>query len=620
MIGRRLGLLALGAAVLAVWGLKGRWAEPEVSFTRAAPPTAAGLDLRPAVSTLHLTVPVDLERVARRADAAIEQRLAMGLGSEPVDPSCAKRPQTAECVAVRIDGTVTQAGPASVMLRGSIVRIAVPMKIEPIARPADAAQTGADKEVAPRGPQQLTIGFSYAVRSAPGGGFVVSRSEDAASDAGGSAAQARTSRQLEGRLRQVQLAVQDELQQTMARVPVAIATQRAWTALSQPIQLGLGSGAVLTANPEIAGTGELMADGNRASVRIPISVRLAIGPADGTIASPQRPLINGVVAAGGEARIRMAVPIRLDVLQQSVSAGLIKAGAIETRPDRFGPPVKVVVHGVRAYPAARQIAFELDATATRFEGQSFRGKAHLAGRPVLDAERAVVSVADITFPPLPPRDLANPQLPANAPRLASEPFAGMLAAVGRIDINREVADIVPQAMNLLQQRLGDRLTMAAKLGRQQLVGIETARDSVWLVSDIPGELSLVYDGPHEIAAAPGTAGAGARSSAGSGVNLPEAATAAVVSAAALSSAAAVKAPAAVVSPLPAVQPAASEAEPRRKAVVVKPDVRRPGAVAEAQAAETNPNTTKAPPRKTAGSAAKKSTTSARRDWIPFSGN
>ncbi len=623
MIGPRLGLLVLGAAAVAAYGLRGQWSQPEVAFTRPAPAAPAGIDMRPVVSTLHVAIPVELTRVARRADAAVEQRLALGLGAEPADPACAKRPQTGDCAVARIDGSVRQSAPASALLTGSTFRISVPLTIEPIARPGEANPGAADKEAAERRLQQLTIGFSYVVRSTPGG-FTVARIEDPASEASGNPAALRLVRQLEGRLRQAALAVHDELQQTLARVPVAVATQRAWSALSQPIQLGLGSGAVLTANPEIAGSADLVSDGGRVAVRIPLSVRLAVGPADGVAVAAQKQLVTGVVAAGGEARIRMALPVRLDAVQQAAREELVKAGVIETRPDRFGPPVKVAVHGVRAYPATRQIAFELDATATRFEGQSFRGKAHLAGRPVLDAERGTITIADITFPPLPPRDLANPQLPANAPRLASDPFAAVLARAGRIDISRELADFVPQAMNLLQQRLGDRLNMAAKLGRQQPVGIETSRDGVWLLSDIVGELTLVYDGPHEALANAGAVDPGARARSGGGVNVPDAATAAVVSGAAATSAMAVSrlpglSSAAASPPVGSATADAGE-EARKKAVVVKPAINRPGNAASVRSSEARSNSPRAAVRKSNSGSSSNASANARRDWVPFSGN
>lgn len=623
MIGPRLGLLVLGAAALIVYGLRGQWSQPEVAFTRPAPAAAAGIDLRPVASTLHVTIPVELDRAARRADAAVEQRLALGLGAEVPDPACAKRPQSGDCAAPKIDGAVRQSAPASAALLGSNVRITVPLTIEPVARPAEAAPAGVDKETAERRPQNLTVGFSYAVRNTPGG-FAVTRIEDAAGEAAGNAAAVRVVRQLEGRLRQAALAVQDELQQTLARVPVAAATQRAWNALSQPIQLGLGSGAVLMAHPEVAGSADLVADGARASVRIPFSVRLAIGPADGVAVAPQKQLVTGIVTAGGEARIRMATPVRLDGLQQAAKAELANAGVIETRPDRFGPPVKVAVHGVRVYPATRQIAFELAATATRFEGQSFKGKAHLAGRPVLDAERGIISIADITFPPLPPRDLANPQLPANAPRLASEPFSAMLARVGRIDISGELADFVPQAMNLLQQRLADRLAMTAKLERHQPFGIETSRDGVWLLSDVVGHLSLVYDGPHEAVARAGAVEPSSRSRSGGGANLPDAATAAVVSGAAATSAVALSRPPTPVAPAGS-RPAGAEVEDarpetRKKAVVVKPSINRPGHAVATQSGEPRSNPARSAARRSNTATSKGSAANTRRDWVPFSGN
>ncbi len=619
MIGPRSGLLVLGAGALAVYGSQGLWSKADVAFTRAAPPAPASVDLRPAASTIHVALPVDFQRVARRAEAALDQRLALGLSGDANDPACAKRQPVGDCAPLKLDGTVRQAGPVDVAMRGPAIRVSIPLKIEPVvaagapARPLVSTSVQpslqVEREPAECVPVAVTLGFTFSARHNPGAGFTIARIDEGALDVASASASpgARIARQLEGRLRQVALAAQDELQQTLAALPIATATQRAWTALSQSIPIGLGSGALLSATPEVAGTGELATIAGKTTFRIPITARLAIGPAETTAngqlaSSLQKPLVNGEVLSGKSALIRMAVPLRLEGLQQAADAEFLRAGAMETQPDRFGPSVKVTVQRTRVYPSARQIAIELDVTATRFEGQTFHGKAHLVGRPVLDAAQTVVTLADITFPPVPPREAGGPKAPANAPRLATEPFASKLASVARIDVSREASDAVPRAMNLLHQRIGERLTLSARIDAAKPVSVETSRDGAWLVTDVSGDLILTYDGPQELVVGASVSEPAPKNGVAGRAAIPELAAAAVVSAAATSVALSTKtAMGAPVGTVPGAQREQTNTPPARNRPAVKP---------------ADP----AAPKKAAVPTKPRPTNLAKRDWVPFASN
>ncbi len=472
----------------------------------------------------------------------------------------------------------------------------------------------AERDPTERAPVAVTLGFSFSVRHNTGAGFTIARIDEGASDVGSASAGpgARIARQLEVRLRQVALAAQDELQQTLAALPIATATQRAWTALSQSIPIGLGSGALLGAIPEVAGTGELATIAGTTSFRIPIAARLSIGPAEvaanGQLAtSPQKPVVHGDVQSGKSAVIRMAAPIRLDGLQQAAEAEFLRAGAMETQPDRFGPPVKVTVQRTRVYPSARQIGIELDLTATRFEGQSFKGKAHLVGRPVLDAAQSVVTLADITFPPVAQRDAGGSKAPANAPRLATEPFASKLASVARIDVSREAADAVPRAMNLLHQRIGERLTLSARIDTAKPVSVETSRDGAWLVSDVTGALILTYDGPQELVVGASVSEPAPKNAVAGRAAIPELAAAAVVSAAATSVALSTRT--AMGAPVGAL-PVGAGSPTQREQANTTPARNRPAARPADLVA----------PKKVAVPSKARPANVAKRDWVPFASN
>ena len=619
MIGPRSGILLLGVGALAVYGSQGLWSRSVVAFTRTAPAAPASIDLRSSASTIHVMLPVDLSRVARRVEAALDQRFAFGLAVDAGDPACARRLPIGDCTPLKLDGAVRQSGRVEAAIRGHVVRISIPLTIDaPIAATMTARQPAPTSTQAERTPAAVTIGFSFSVRHTAGTGFRVVRIDESATDSASlqsAGPGARIARQLETRLRQVALAAQEELQQTLAALPVAAATQRAWTALSQPIPVGTGSGMSLNAMPEVVGAGELAAIAGNTVFRIPFVARIALGPTGPAATAPaatapRKSAIHGVVQPGTNALVRMAVPIRLDGLQQAADAAFLKAGAMETKPDRFGPPVKVTVQRTRVYPSARQIAIELDLTATRYEGQTFQGKAHLVGRPVLDREQATVTLADLTFPPAPPRDAGGPKAPANAPRLATEPFAGMLTAIARIDVSRDAADAVPRAMNLLHQRIGDRLTLSANITAAKPAAVEMSRDGAWLMTDLSGELYLTYDGPQEIAAGVAFAEPAARPGLQPGpvsrAATPDTAAAAVVSASATSATLAARS--AMGAPVSAAQESTREA--------VKP-----------ASARTKPAARHAEARHAEAGAARKGTQArqppaalARRDWVPFASN
>ena len=481
MLDRRNGLLLAGAGAAGLYLSQGWWAPAEVEFTRAPAAASAGIDMRPAVSTAHVSLAVDLARVARRTEAAVAQRLAMGV--DTVDPACAKRPPVADCNAPKLDGTIALSGPVEANAVNGSVRVRVPLKF--------SVMQGAE-----RASVETAVSFLFKVQSGPGATFEIARVEEPATE-GSSGPHARTIRLVESRLKPVALTVQDELRATLAALPVTTAMQRAWNALSQPIELGAGSGNWFKAAPEVAGTGDLATIDGKPVFRIPIAARLSIESGERAAAPQRRPVIQGQVNTAGGAVIRIATPIRLDTVQPAIDNAFVKAGPIETRPDRFGPPVNVEVKRARLYPSVRQIALELDIVASRFEGQTYKGKAHLVGRPVLDIERRLVTLSDITFPPVPQREAASAKTAAGAPRLATDPFAGKLAQAVRFDVARDLTDALPRTSALLHQRLDDRLSLAARADTAAPVSVELSRDGAWLLTDITGALTLTYEGPAE---------------------------------------------------------------------------------------------------------------------------
>lgn len=609
MFDRRFALLLLGAGAVGAYTLVGLLGSAEVEFTRAAPPAPPGVDLRSAVSIAHVVMPLDLGRVALRAEKALAERLAMGIDS--ADPACTRRPNAAECSGVRLDGGVAMAGGAEASVTNGVVQVKLPLRM-------DVVQAGE------RAAAEAPLVYAFKVQRG-GGGFEITR-VDAGGPANEALKQSRALRAVEAKVRPVVLSIEDELRSALMALPVAAATDQAWQALAKPIELGAGTW--LKASPEVAGIGELASIAGMPAFRVPIAARFTIDNRAPEAAPARRQVIQGQINTIGGTTIRVATPIGLEPLQGAIDNAFVKAGTFETRPDRFGPPVKVEVKRTRLYPSARLVAVELDLSASRFEGQVYYGKAHLVGRPTLDVERRVVALADINFPPAPPRDGANAGRAASAPRLASDPFAGRLASVFRIDVAREVDEIVPRTNGLLQRRLDDQLQLSAKFERAVPVSFEVARDGGWLVSDLTGSLVLTFTGGQAVAlqaavpAAKPEAAHAARKLA-----TPELAAAAVVGAATAAATAAVAA-------APAARPAggglaAAAAAPLAPSAAQTPVTASPAAPLASDAAARSPMAAQRAGLKrvpaTKVQVQKKSVSGqvlvgGRRDWVPFATN
>lgn len=596
MLDRRLGVLLLGAGALGLYAARGLLSPTEVEFTRAAAPAPATIELRPAVSTVHVALPVDLARVAQRTEAALKQRLSMGLDS--ADATCARRPAPAECN-IKLDNAVSLSGPVEATLNGTSVRVRIPLKI-------DAGQ-GAERTA-------FETSVSFLLRVSAQNGLEVSRIDETTPEVAGS--QARLVRLVETRLRPVSLTAQDELRSILASLPIAAATQRAWNALAQPLELGTGSGSFLRAIPEVAGSPDLASVDGKAFIRVPIAARLSIENGDRSPAAQRRALVQGQVNTAGGATVRIASPIRLDGIDTAIRTAFVDGGTIETKPDRFGPPVKVAVRQTRLYPAVRQLALEMDIAATKFEGQTFRGKAHLVGRPVLDAEQRIMTLADVTFPSAVQREAGNAKMPANAPRLASEPFAAKLAAIVRVDLARDIAEAAPRTSNSLNQRIDDRMSLSARLDKASAIGIETSKDGAWLVSEVSGNLSFVFEGAEEPArtATRDERSAQPQAAAARKPTTPEIAAAAVVTAAAAAGASTARS-AIPAAPAPATTAPAAAAPLTSQPSLTNPEGTQTSASAQARRPQVKPSTPR-PAARTANLTGK-GAPAGKREWVPW---
>ncbi len=612
VLDRRMGLLLVGVGAAGGYVLFGLMAPTEIEFTRPGPAPLPGLELRPAVSTAHVTMPVDLQRVARRAEAALMQRLAMGL--DTADAACSKRPQATECAPSRLDGNVALAGRAEATALGGSVRVRLPLKV-------DTTQ-GVDKSSF-----EMSVSFVYRVQAGGGLPVEVVRLDEAAGDAG-AASNVRAVRLIETRLRPLALSIQDELRAVISALPVTAATEKGWSALSQPIDLGGGNW--LKTVPEVAGHGDLVTTEGGSALRIPIAARLSIEGGERGSSPSRRGVVHGQVNTAGGAVIRVAAPVPLAALQPALDGAFVKAGSLETRPDRFGPPVKVDVKRVRIYPSLRQVGVQLDIVASRFEGQKYLGRAHLLGRPVLDVEKQVVTLADVSLAPTPQRDASTPKIASSAPRLANDPFTGKLAAVFRFDVARDAAEMLPRTNGMLQRRLDDKLSISARLTAAAPVSFDLTKDGGWLLADLTGSFSLSYEGPGvvpEVASAQERLSEAAPVASGRKSTTPEFAAAAVTTAAAIAGSQVNKPASGGAGPAPAAAVASagssSIAVAGRGAASTgsSADDAAPAA-APAKVSSAKHGTARTPVRKTSqkSDGTKQASAGGRSTWVPFPSN
>lgn len=486
---------ALGAGVA-----NGSWRGGDVEFTRPPVAAPARIDLRGEPSSVYVGVPVDLDGVLRAAEAALPAT-PVAVVDWAANGACARRTQWVECTSAKLEGIVSRNGDLGIQLDHAGIKLRIPVRY-------DLAATGIGwtRHLTDHKSGDAVISVPFDVALATNGALEVAPRSEARTgetDVALLKATVRLDRVLEARLRPALKAAEEALRAAFARLPVRAAVNNAWTSLVRPMELAPGSGLWLYGMPESYGFGGLASVDGRTMLRVAITARLAVSDGEQASAAVSRrsqPVLSQAPAAPGPTRLRMAAAVDLESMRQAADAALVTGEAFETRVDRFTEPVKVKVRSTRVYAANRQIGLELDLDATTAKGASHSGKAHLVGRPVLDAVAGTVGVADVSFPPVSGKEQHGTRA-AGLPRLGTEPFASRFAGAARLDIAQPLKDALPRATHLLNQKLERDMVLTAKLAEAVPVSLELARDGAYLVVDLMGELTFVYNGPQQQMAA-----------------------------------------------------------------------------------------------------------------------
>lgn len=485
------GLAVSGLAISIMTGGSNRGTEAD--FTRAALPPSAHLELRSELSNVYVNLPVDVGPVAKRAESAMPDKLA-NIVEWMAGAACAKRTQWVECNSAKLEGSIVRKGPVEFQIDGSAAKLNIPLHYD-----LTATGVGWAKFLSERKSGEFVLTVPFGIEINPSTGLAVLQREvqvgsgDQISLLKGTVKLARL---VEPKLRPTLKAAEDELRQALMQVPARAALERSWAALSQPLELGQGSGLWLTAVPDHYSNGGIVQIGDRLFYRIAIAARMSVAEAEKSNSGRQRktlPVLSQHAGAPGPARIRMGSLLSLDSMQQAAEATFVRADAFESRSDRFTEPLKVKVRGARVYPAQRQIGLELELDVTNHKGHHHHGKAHLVGRPVLDPNTGTVAVADVSFPPVSTNG-PGAKAPA-APRLGIEPFASKWMAAARIDVARSLEDAVPRATLMLNQKIDNDLVLTARLSQAVPASVELVKNGAYLLIDLVGDVSFEYTAP-----------------------------------------------------------------------------------------------------------------------------
>jgi hypothetical protein len=491
-IGRvKLGLIGAGCALAAAtYANQGKSA---LNFTREPLAAQANNEARAVASTVFVALPVDLDGIRSHADELFPARIAKITETLP-SASCATGLHGWSCTAAKVEGEIARSGPTEIETKNGAVLIRLPLSYQFSAR-----GTGWTNHLTEQ--KSGTLVLNVVLEANLGTGFAL---EPAAREemAGGDLAitllrgSVNVAKLLDPKIKELQKAAMEDLRQALSTLRIKAAAARAWSALSQPLELGTGSGLWLRAEPaRVIGAGFAIDEG-RLAYRLAVPTRMALIEGDEPAAPPLRQPSQGHDAAAAKAVSRVRLPVLLDLepMRRTVEAQLVQGSEIETRADRFSEPVTVAVRSAQMYPVFRQLALELDLEVTGPKAAAgYSGKAYLVGRPVYKTETMTVALEDVTFPILTSKETNSDRLTPGVPRIGIEPFAGKLYA-GRIDVARPVQEALPRINHVLNQRLADDLVFKARFRELAGATVETAPDSVYLMLDLQGELVLWFEG------------------------------------------------------------------------------------------------------------------------------
>jgi hypothetical protein len=463
-------------------------------FTRVPAQGTVQRDVKPSLTTVFLSVPVTLDRFLAEAERAIPQQI-MPIKEVVEDAACDKRKGPwVECANAKFEGELTRDGQIGLKLVDGRLHVDVPLKFSVTARGLGwAAYLNESKSGA------FTVGLPIETTLAPGytldariqGDLVWSE---------------KTIQLLKGRIALKSVAdtrlkalvkpLTDVLRQSLAEQPVREAAERAWRGLHTPIELMRKPGLWLRGAPEKLASGGFAMERGEIVHRIAITTRLAAYHGEKPAPLFAKPLPEPTRLAQTELRteIRLPVDVSLAETQRALEAAFPKGEKLETRV-AAGELTVVEVSAAQLFPARERmgIMLQLDVLSPkRLFGLT--GKAFLIGMPAFNASSGQLELTQIGFPSAPPKTPGT-NTAAKQPdlvKLGEEPFAGRIARAVKIDVGREVRNLMPRINAMIEQRLEENLTLGGTFESYEIAAIDPGRDSLKVSLDLSGALTLRY--------------------------------------------------------------------------------------------------------------------------------
>lgn len=470
----------------------------EIQFTRI--PLLGVLDttIKPNETSVFLSIPADLSQVVSAAEHAIGEAIRSRDLVE--DIACDRRGGNAiDCNDAVVQLELTRNGAVGLSAEGHALQVTMPFKYSLTAKGQGwAAYLTASKsgEVTASALFDLTLSPGFRIEARMGRDIVWS--ERTIPVLKGKVSIARLA---DAKLKALLKSVTEPLREALAEQPIREASNTAWHALHEPIEVGRAPDLWLRALPErLMGAGFGLEDRDLV-YRVRIDARVALHRGGRPAALHQKPMpeplreVARPSVAGGDASapartvLRLPVEVAATALNKAVAAAFPPSDVIETQASPRSSPVKVRAVKADLVPALEKLALRLQfdvVEPARLFGLT--GKAYFVGKPVLDAASGIIELADIGFPPNTSR---SPQGPPGL-HIGEEPFASRLKMAARVEVGPAISEMMTRINERIEQQLGKDVVLRGRFDEIHVISVEPVEGAFRINVALSGGLSLHY--------------------------------------------------------------------------------------------------------------------------------
>lgn len=468
-----------------------------LAFTKAPPRTAFKIEPKPVSTALFAALPIDPREALQDADAALPQRLAI-IKESVANAICARRVKEIECVSGRLEGEVSRNGPLQLTARDGKLHLSVPLKYDIIAHGVGWAKSAEEKMSA-----TLTASTQLDAVLHSGHSLELTApdawqwSEREANIGKGHLDVAKIAGP---KLPTVATAFAATLATTLAAQPVNASILKIWHLLQEPLQIARSPDLWLAADVQRIGGAGFQQDDHTLVYRVAFGVRASVHDAKPPLQGAQRSVTNRRPPAPSRltpdmatTQLRLPVLIGNDRLQALAARVFPAQETLETQPDRFAEKIQVTTRRAGLYASQRLLALELDLDLVTPKAVTGRkGRLHLLGRPVFDAQHETIIIDSVSMPAMTARDVRENQQTRDTPpvRLGSEPFASRFTSGARIDISQDVRDAVARTNTSFESSVGPGTLLSAHISSGVAQNVEPTSEGLVVVVAMTGQVIL----------------------------------------------------------------------------------------------------------------------------------